>query len=210
MLSCLFYSTFFVINTARYRTYTFNFLEHGEMFKLIIMNNHEQTRSYRVPFYTLTESFMICFSRNWISFLKQMNPVSANLYGVYRILYCFRCFYAFGSWKDIAVNPEHFRVILKFVDSAVRLYSSQWLPMFYKNWTNSDMRSVKKQITGLKVKTKKVSKANFQGFFSEEVRHDVRIHLGHAVTYKTVGKCIWHSQRYTKAVLSSSWYPIWT
>lgn len=28
------------------------------------------------------------------------------------------------------------------------------------------MRSVKKQITGLKVKTKKVSKANFQGFFS--------------------------------------------
>ena len=104
MLSCLFYSTFFVINTARYRTYTFDFLEHGEMFELkSIMNNHEQTRWYRVPFYKLTESFMICFSRNWISFLKQMNPVSANLYGVYRILYCFRCFYAFGSWKDIAV-----------------------------------------------------------------------------------------------------------
>ena len=47
-----------------------------------------------------------------------------------------------------------------------------------------------KQITRMKVKTEKVSKANFQGFFSEEVRHDVRIHLGHAVTYKTVGKCI--------------------
>ena len=60
---------------------------------------------------------------------------------------------------------EHFTVILKFVSSAVRLYNFQWTPMFYKNWTNSDMRSVKKQITGLKVKTKKVSKANFQGFF---------------------------------------------
>ena len=174
------------------------------------MNNHEQTRSYRVPFYKLTESFMICFSRNWISFLKQMNPVSANLYGVYRILYCFRCFYAFGSWKDIAVNPDgtlhsDFE-LLKFEGSVETVFSNdRW-----KNWTNSDIRSVIKQITGLKVKTKKVSKANFQGFFSEEVRHDVRIHLGHAVTYKTVGKCIWHSQRYTKAVLSSSWYPIWT
>ena len=175
------------------------------------MNNHEQTRYYRVPFYKLTESFMICFSRNWISFLKQMNPVSANLYGVYRILYCFRCFYAFGSWRILPLTlMEHFTVILSF--QSLKVGPKQFLLKTdgFLNWTNSDIRSVIKQITGLKVKTKKVSKANFQGFFSEEVRHDVRIHLGHAVTYKTVGKCIWHSQRHTKAVLSSSWYPIWT
>ena len=110
---------------------------------------------------------------------------------------------------------EHFTVILSFSslpgrpkDCADFFCEYRCFPIY--NCTNSGIRPVIKQITGLKVKTKKVSKANFQGFFSEEVRHDVRIHLGHAVTYKTVGKCIWHSQKYTKAVLSSSWYSIWT
>ena len=103
--SCLFYSTFFDINTDRYTTYTFNFLEHGQLFNQLI--DHEKTRWYRGPFYKRTESFMICFSRNWISFLKPMNPVSANLYSLYRILYCYRCFYVIFAFYWVLTSSFH-------------------------------------------------------------------------------------------------------
>lgn len=109
----------------------------------ITMNKHD-----RVPFYKLTESFMICFSRNWIAFLKQINPVSENLYGLYRILYCYRCFICF-----LCLTLTEFYIL-----RASRVFTRKWI--------NSDIWSVIKQITWLKVKTKKVSKVNFQGFLS--------------------------------------------
>ena len=212
MLSCLFYSTFFVINTARYRTYTFNFLEHGEMFELspswITMNKHDITEYHFISLRNhLWFAFLEIESRSWNKWtqFRQIFMVSTVF---------FIAFVVFMLLARERILPltlmEHFTVILSF--QSLKVGPKQFLLKTdgFLNRTNSDIRSVIKQITGLKVKTKKVSKANFQGFFSEEVRHDVRIHLGHAVTYKTVGKCIWHSQRHTKAVLSSSWYPIWT
>ena len=111
------------------------------------------------------------------------------------LLSLFLCFWLMKEYNLPLTLMEHFTVILSFSslpgrpkDCADFFCEYRCFPIY--NCTNSDIRPVIKQITGLKVKTKKVSKANFQGFFSEEVRHDVRIHLGHAVTYKTVGKCI--------------------